>query len=148
MRKSIIGIVMTSLVLGLGLDGARGADKAARKGLDDRMHAVNEMVKKKGVMKDALKGVSVETGVPLTEVESMHKHHSDTGAAGILVACVMADETKKAPEYFLQKHTEGGKKWADLARENKVPIEKLDQKLDNLEKFLASPAEKGKRHKS
>jgi hypothetical protein len=113
------------------------------------MHALNETVKKKSSMKTALHGVSVETGVPLATVESMHKHHPDTGPAGILVACVLADETKKPAEQLVKKH-EDGKTWAEIARENKVPVEKLDRKLDNLEKFLASPGDKegkGKRHK-
>ena len=93
--------------------------------------------------------MSVETGVPLPQVESLHKHHEDTGPAGVLVACVMADETKRDPDYFIKKHIDGGKNWADIARENKVPIERLNEKLDNLEKALAAPGDaKGKRPKS
>jgi hypothetical protein len=145
MRKSIVGVVIAALALGLAPNFARAAEKTARQGLDDRMHAVNETVKKRELMKEALKGVSIETGVPLAEVESMHKHHQDTGPAGILVACVLADETKKNPDSFIKKHVDGAK-WADLARENKVPIEKLDHKLDNLERHLTA-GEKGKRRK-
>jgi hypothetical protein len=53
----------------------------------------------------------------------------------------MADETKTAPEYFVKKHVDGKKTWSDLARENRVPIEKLDRKLENLERHLAGPVE-------
>ena len=146
MRKSIVGVVIAALAVGLAPNFATAAEKAARQGLDDRMHAVNETVKKRELMREALKGVSVETGVPLAEVESMHKHHQDTGPAGILVACVLADETKKNPDSFIKKHVDGAK-WADLARENKVPIEKLDAKLDKLERHLVAPGEKPKRRK-
>src|SRR5205085_7483288 len=130
--KSIVGIVITTLVLGFGAGLAGAAEKGARPDLDKRMHAVNDTVKKRNLMREALKGVSVETGVPLGEVESLHKHHEDTGPAGILVACTLADETKKNPDSFIKRHVEGAK-WADIARDNRVPLEKLDRKLDNLE---------------
>jgi hypothetical protein len=91
------------------------------------------------MMQEALKGVSVETGVPLGQIEAMHEHYKDTGAAGILVACVMADVTKNAPEYFLKKHVDGGKDWTQLAQDNKVPIDTLIRKLESLEGHLAGP---------
>ena len=63
MKKAIFGIVATSLVLGFGGLPAFGAT-GAKRAVDDRMHSVNDLVKKKGLMQEALKGVSVETGVP------------------------------------------------------------------------------------
>ncbi|HYV28670.1 MAG TPA: hypothetical protein VFA77_14125 [Candidatus Eisenbacteria bacterium] len=138
MKKAIFGIVATSLVLGFGGLPAFGAT-GAKRAVDDRMHSVNDLVKKKGLMQEALKGVSVETGVPLGQVEAMHDHFKDTGAAGILVACVMADATKTAPEYFLKKHVDGGKDWTELAQENKVSIDLLLHKLENMEAHLAGP---------
>jgi hypothetical protein len=145
MKRAILSLMIAGIALGMGTVPVTGADKP-KQSLDDRMHSLNELVKKKGLMQEALKGVSVETGVPLGELESMHQHHKETGPAGLLVACVMADETKKAPEYFVKKHTEGGKTWADLARENKVPIEKLEKKLESLERHVAAgpPVEKRK----
>ena len=138
MKRAILSIMIAGLALALPL---AGADKA-KQSLDDRMHSLNDLVKKRGLMQEALKGVSIETGVPLGEVESMHQHHQETGPAGLLVACVMADETKRAPEYFVDKHTKGGKDWTEIARENKVSIGKLDRKLDSLEKHLAVPTER------
>jgi len=97
-------------------------------------------------MHEALKGITVETGVPLGEVEAMHDHFKDTGAAGLLVACVMADVTKNPPEYFLKKHVDGGRDWTQLARDNRVPIDALLQKLESLEAHLAGPPMERPRH--
>ena len=69
MRKSIVSLVMVGLVLSFGARVAGAAEKGARPDLDARMHTVNDTVKKKGLMKDALKAVSVETGVPPAEID-------------------------------------------------------------------------------
>src|SRR5437016_4692133 len=136
MRKAILGLLIASLAMAFGGQSAFAAE-GAKRAVDDRMHSLNDLVKKQGMMQEALKGVSIETGVPLRELEAMHNHYKDTGAAGLLVACTLADETKNPPEYFLKKHVDGGKDWTQLAIENRVPIDKLLRKLESLEGHLA-----------
>jgi hypothetical protein len=51
--------------------------------------------------------VATETGVPIERVRAMHKNHPKVQAAGILVACVLADETKKTPDSVLKQHDAG-----------------------------------------
>src|SRR5437867_3303912 len=101
MRKSIVSLVIAGFVVGLGVSPVRGQDKATRERLDQRAHEVNILAKRPGMTKTALHAVSVETGVPEANLEAMHKRHPDAGAAGILIACVLADETKKKPGDFL-----------------------------------------------
>ena len=138
MRKAVLSVIIAGLAVGFG--GLSGwAAEGAKKAVDDRMHSLNDLVKKEKIMPEALKGVSIETGVPLREVQAMHEHFKDTGAAGLLVACVLADETKRAPEYFLKKHVDGGKDWTQLTIENRVPVEKVLQKLDSLGTHLSGP---------
>ena len=128
--------MLASLAVGFGGLSSWAAE-GAKRAIDDRMHSLNDLVKKEKIMPQALKGVSVETGVPLREVEAMHQHYKDTGPAGLLVACVLADETKQAPEYFLKKHVDGGKDWTQLTIENRVPVEKVMRKLDSLGNHLS-----------
>ena len=150
MKKSSLTLLITSLALGLGLGPARGADKTETDHLTQRAHEVNRAAKKPDMMKVALHDVSVETGVPLEKVQALHKRYSDEGIAGVLIAGALADETKKSPEHFLDKHA-SGKSWTAIAREYKVPMEKINDRLDHLEKALTyqqQNAEKPKRHKN
>src|SRR3981081_3253254 len=86
MRKAICGAMIASLVLGLGAGALRGQDKAGLDRLGQRATELNQTAKKPGMMKVALQRVSNETGVPLTEVEAMHKHYPDAGPAGVMLA--------------------------------------------------------------
>jgi hypothetical protein len=146
MKKTFIYVITaTALVFGLGRSSVRAADKQADS-LSDRIHAVNDAAKKSGNMKPALHSISVETGVPESQVEAMHKKYSDTGVGGVLISCVLADETKKTPEYFMDKHKEG-KGWSDLAREHHVAIDKLNTRLDHVEAALSHSNSTSKEHK-
>ncbi len=134
MHKTMLTLVAMAVVLGLS---ARAADKQDQELFNKRIHEVNNTAKKRNMIPTALKHISVETGVPLAEVESMHKSHPGTGAAGMLIACVLADETKKPPEEFLRQH-EKGKSWAAIAHDHQVPLDKLSARLDRLEATFAN----------
>jgi hypothetical protein len=140
MRKTLFGAMIASLMLGSGAGALRGQDKAELDQLGQRAAEVNQSAKKSGMMQVALQRVATETGVPLTEVEAMHKHYPDAGPAGVLLACVLADETKKTPEHFLAKR-KGGEGWAAMARANKVSIEKLNERMARLERAVSPEAE-------
>ena len=90
-------------------------------------------------MKEAIHDVSVETGVPLEKLQRMHDNHPDAGAAGIMIACTIADSAKGNPETYLSRHI-NGKGWAAIARENDVPLEKINDRLSKLEHDLGSGA--------
>lgn len=147
MRKSIYKILVAGVVLS-SIGPLHAADKdrrdrkdaiaaseASRDMLDDRARDLNRVVDREKNMDTALKYISVETGVPEERVRDMHKRHPDAGPAGILNACVLADETKKEPEDFLKHHV-AGKGWAALARDNNVSLDKMTVRLDHLERAL------------
>jgi len=138
MKKSINSVLIAgilSITLSFATSLARAADKDT---LNDRIHSVNDAANKSGNMKTALHSISVETGVPESQVEAMHKKYSDIGVAGVLMSCVLADETKKTPEYFMDKH-KGGKSWTELARESKVALDKINTRLEHVERTLSHP---------
>jgi hypothetical protein len=110
------------------------ATKSEKEELDSRTHAVNQAAKH-GNLQAALHVISVETGVPKDQVESLHKDHPDAGPAAILNAYVMADETKGAPSRFLDENR-NGKSWTAIARQNNVALEKFNDRLDHLERAL------------
>ena len=147
MKKSIFSFMVATLVFSSGFGVALGQDKAAREQLETRTHEVNQTAKKQG-MDLSLQRISTETGVPLEQVQAMHKKHSDVGAGGLMIACVLANETKKAPEEFLKKNA-GGKSWAALAKENNVSVNKLNERLSRLENAIGTEKIKsGKSKKS
>jgi hypothetical protein len=136
MRKFIYSLLMATVTLGLSASLASGQERRGEKReLDARAHDVNALADRHGGMRDALHDVSVETGVPERELQRMHDAHPDAGPAGLLIASVMADNTKDRPERFLNQHV-NGRGWASIARENNVPLDKINTKLDNLEREL------------
>lgn len=136
MRKCVNSLLIAVVSLGLTAGLAR-ADDRAKDELDNRVHTVNAMADKHGGMKQAIHDVSVETGVPMAQIQKMHDQHPDAGAAGIMVACTIADNAKGSPEGYLSRHV-NGKGWAAIARENNVSLDKIDNKLANLEREMGS----------
>lgn len=151
MKKSIFKLITAGLLLGsMSIGPARAADRyrptgrapndyrhsqSARHDLGTRTKDINRSANSPEMRQAALHNISVETGVPLDRVRAMHERHSDAGVAGIMNACVMADETKRSPEFFLKEHL-NGKSWALLARDYNVPLGKLDTRLDHLQNEL------------
>ena len=139
MRKLMNSLLVAAVSLGLTAGLARGQQRASEKDeLEARAHTVNALADKRGGMKEAVHDVSVETGVPLEQIQHMRDQHPDAGAAGVMIACVIADNAKGSPEAYLSRHV-NGKGWAAIARDNKVPLEKINARLDKLEKDLQGP---------
>ena len=135
-------LIISALIAGAALCGlsAKADDKAPDR-LNARVHDVNDASKKKGMVDVALRTISVETGVPLGEVESLHKRFPDMGPGGLMVSCVMADETKMPPESFIKKHN-GGDGWGTIAKANRVPEEKIIARLDRLDRAMTAGNER------
>ncbi len=134
MRKSVFSLIIGALMLVLGTPAVKAAEQD--KTFEDHAKQINQSTSQSPQkMQTALKTISVETGVPLEKVQAQHKRHPETGAAGLLLANVLAAETKKAPESFLKAHS-AGKGWLDIARDNKVPVEKLTVRVESLWRAL------------
>ena len=140
MRKFMYGLMVAAVSLGLTAGNAHGQGRAAEKDeLDGRVQTVNALADKHGGMREAIHDVSVETGVPMEQLRRMRDAHPDAGAAGIMIACVLADNTKKSPETFLSRHV-NGKGWAAIARDNSVSLDKINDRLSRLERDLSTGA--------
>jgi hypothetical protein len=137
MRKWMNSLLIATVSLGLTAGLARGQERNAKDELDSRAHTVDALADKHGGMKEAIRDVSVETGVPMAQIQRMHDQHPDAGAAGIMIACTIADNAKGAPEAYLSRHV-NGKGWAAIARDNNVPLDKINVRLDKLERDLGS----------
>lgn len=136
MKKLMYTLMVATVSLGLTAGLARGQDRGSQKDeLESRAHTVNALADKRGGMKEAVHDVSVETGVPTEQIEKMRDKHPDAGAAGIMIACVIADNAKGSPEGYLSRHV-NGKGWGAIARDNNVPLEKINARLDKLEHDL------------
>lgn len=134
MKKLTYTLLIATVSFGLTANLARGQERGKDE-LETRAQTVNDLANRRGGEKDALHDVSVETGVPIDRVQRMHDSNPNAGAAGIMIACVLADNTKASPNQYLDEHN-NGKGWASIARENNVPLDKINSKLDNLEHEL------------
>jgi hypothetical protein len=125
--------VMAGLLFSTGLNPALAADKGSKSNLQSKMEEVNSVTS--GKTDIALQRVATETGVPIERVRAMHKNHPKVQPAGILVACVLADETKKTPGSFMEEH-DAGKTWPAIAEENNVSLDKLSARVERLQQAL------------
>jgi hypothetical protein len=134
MKTLIVSAVLWAL--GLCLVGpVMAADKQDLDKFDKRINDINAMTTKPAKADLAFQRISTETGMPVERLKQQHQRHPDIGLAGLFVANVLADETKKGPEVFLSQRA-SGKKWINIAKENKVSVEKLNERLDRLENAI------------
>ena len=138
--RTMLSIALSTL-LGLAGNIAFAADDSSKDELERRAQTINRAAEKEAVFKKALHHVSIETGVPESTVEAQHRRNPDMGLAGILMANVMAAETKKDSSEFI-KQRKGGKGWSAIARANNVSLDKLTQRLDNLDKAIGASTKK------
>jgi hypothetical protein len=144
MRRLMYSLMVATVSLGLTAGLARGQSRGAQKDeLDARAQTVNALADKHGGMKEAVHSVSVETGVPMDQLQRMRDKHPDAGAAGIMIACVLADNAKGAPESYLNRHV-NGKGWAAIARDSNVPLDKINARLDKLQRDLEGTVGSGR----
>ena len=136
MKTLISSIVVASLVLASGA-ASRAADKESKERFEDRAHSLNDAVKKNHAETEAYHGVSVETGVPMEKIEAMHKNNPQAGPAGLMIACTIADETKKDPATYVRTFV-AGKSWTSIAEDNHVPFGKIEARLARLEAYIRS----------
>jgi hypothetical protein len=130
-------IAFSVLAAGLVLSWGTGAFAAENKTFDQKADDLNATAKSGEKFNSAIHAISVETGVPEDRLLDMHRQHPQAGPAAILNASILADETKQPPETFLKSH-QNGARWEDIARKNKVPIEKLDTRLDHVQQYVAT----------
>jgi hypothetical protein len=134
-------LLAVTTLLSLPIPVVSAADDSSKDELDRKAKVVNREAEKESVFKQALHHVSIETGVPESTIEAQHRRNPDMGLAGIMMANVMAAETKKDSSEFI-KQRKGGKGWSAIARANNVSLDKLTLRLDNLDRAIGT-ASKG-----
>ncbi|HSU55422.1 MAG TPA: hypothetical protein VLT36_15305 [Candidatus Dormibacteraeota bacterium] len=144
MKSSIISAFVGILAVGVWTASLSAQPKAEAERLDARAKEINQLAKKPGNMKLAYQTVSTETGIPVERLQELHKAHEDIGPAGLMISGVLADNTKKTAAQFIEAH-EQGKSWTEIAHNNKVPVDKLNERLDRLAKSLEAAVPQRKR---
>jgi hypothetical protein len=134
-------LLAVTTLLSLTVPVVFAADDSSKDELERKAKVVNREAEKESVFKQALHHVSIETGVPESTIEAQHRRNPDMGLAGIMMANVMAAETKKDSSEFI-KQRKGGKGWSAIARANNVSLDKLTLRLDNLDRAIGT-ASKG-----
>jgi len=132
MKKMIGALSIFALLIGF-VTPVMAADDEDQ--YEQKVKHLNSLGDKPGKMKVALQRISTETGVPLDRVEAQHKRHPEMGVAALMLANVMSADTKKQPSYFFEQR-KAGKKWLTLAKENNIPVDRLNERLDRLEKAI------------
>jgi hypothetical protein len=135
--KSFIALFV--LALGLAFP-VLAADQEGRDHLENRVKQLNSLAAKPGQLDLAIQRISTETGVPEASLRRQHGRHPDIGVGGLMIANVLANDTKKAPETFLKERA-AGKKWLAIAKENKVSVETLNERLDRLARAIKGDKE-------
>ena len=127
-------LITLTLLLSL-MAPVMAADQDDVEEFEKRVKQLNALAEKPGMDNVALKRISTETGVPLENVRAQHKRHPNIGAGGLMVGNVLSNETGKSTEQFLKQRADG-KKWLQMARDNKVPVEKLNERLERLDRAI------------
>jgi len=141
---SLLGLVTGGLLLACGNNAALAQNKNTGKigpketGFEQKVKAINQAAKKKGMMDTVLGDICNNVGLNLEQVRTLHRNHPNAGAGAILLAAVIADQTKQPAEKFLESHLNGNT-WESIAAHNNVPMEKLNQKLDKVQSALNNP---------
>lgn len=141
MRKSnFTGLTVIGTVLALALSTAPlKAASAAQNQLHQLQSEVNNATKAPQQWEAAMHTISVQTGVPRAQLRALRQKYPTVEPSAVLIASVLADETKKAPEQFL-KQAIAGHKWDQIARQYNVPLEKIDTRLERIQKALGTGA--------
>jgi hypothetical protein len=100
---------------------------------------VNETTQTTQQWEVAMHTISVQTGVSRKQLRAMRQKHPTVEPSAVLISCVLADETKKAPEQFLERAI-ATQDWIPIARNHKVPLEKINERLERIQQAIAAGA--------
>jgi hypothetical protein len=127
-------------VIGMALvfnQAAAQSASAPENQLHQLQNQINEGTKTTQQWETAMHTISVQTGVPRDQLRTFRQNYPTVEPSAVLISCVLADETKKAPEGFLKQHI-AGQTWVQIARTNKVPLNKIDERLQRIQQALAA----------
>jgi hypothetical protein len=123
----------------LAFNTAVPAASAPETRLHQLQKQVNETTKTPQQWEVAMHTISVQTGVSREQLRAMRQKHPTVEPSAVLISCVLADETKKAPEQFLERAI-ATQDWIPIARNHKVPLEKINERLERIQQAIAPGA--------
>jgi hypothetical protein len=88
--------------------------------------------------RDALHAVSVETGIPTPKGQEMLDRWESAGVGGVMIACTLADYSKRDPNYYMERRFHDHQSWDRIVADSGVPFEKVDRKLARLDDYVHS----------
>src|SRR5215218_4314926 len=103
-----------------------------RASFEKNVHNVNTLDNKAPARAAGFAAIAKETGVPVATIQKQHREHEAMGSSGLLMANLIAAQTKKPAGNFLRQR-EAGKSWPEIAAEHKVSLESADASLDRVE---------------
>ena len=131
---------LTTIGLAVALNSVPAlAASAPETQLHQLQQQINDGTKTTQQWETAMHTISVQTGVPRDQLRTLRQNYPTVEPSAVLISSVLADETKKAPEEFLKQHI-AGQTWVQIARNNKVPLEKIDTRLERIQQALAAGA--------
>ena len=137
MRKYIFtAITVIGMALALKPAPAQAASDSENQ-LHQLQKQINDGTQTTPQWETAMHTISVQTGVPRDQLRSLRQKYPTVEPSAVLIACVLADHTKKAPEEFLKQHI-AGQTWVQIAGNNKVPLDKIDERLQRVQQALAA----------
>ena len=137
MRKQIFA-TLTIIGMALALNSASAAQAPGNTSVNQLQSLekqVNQLTRGTNQWLTAMHTISVQTGVPWAHLRALRQRHPNAEPAGILIAAVLADETKKTPEQFLKAHLDG-QTWPAIAKNYNVPLDKLTERLQKIQQAL------------
>lgn len=123
----------------LALNAAAATASTPENRLHQLQTEINAATKTTPQWETAMHTISVQTGVPRDQLRAMRQKHPTVEPSAVLIACVLADETKKPPEQFLERAI-ATQDWIPIARNNKVPLEKINARLERIQQALGAGA--------
>jgi len=144
MRITKITVIASALALSGLLSSARADDVIRRdshRDLDRAAASISKEARRMRVENDALHTVSVETGVPAPKTHQMLDRWSDAGVGGVMIACTIADYTKRDPNYYMERRFHDHQPWDKIIADTGVPFEKVDRKLAKLDDYVHASAD-------
>lgn len=96
---------------------------------------INTLDNKAGARRAGYEAIAKETGVSVSTLQAQQRQHQEVGTAGLLMANVIAGQTKRPAGNYLRQAAEG-KPWERIAADNGVNLEDLDAKLGRLEEAM------------
>jgi hypothetical protein len=100
--------------------------------IDKHIQSMNTLDNKAPAKTAGFAAIAKETGVPAATIQAQHREHPGIGSGGLLMANLIAAQTKKPATTYMRQRL-AGKSWEAIAAANQVTLENADGALERVE---------------